>query len=585
MFVCKMSTSPKKRASFDTIENPSKKAKMTSELEMAEQTMNFADPNVDADHNEMVNSNDDRTHDSSSNQHLSDPLFLSTLNRYCCVGFPCLHFSILNEENTNVTNPSVSKDVGIVSGRRGRHFGDHHLDRGYSTALARNDDEGVEQDDLGLDAQPQQILTMTTYQELIRQYNEFCDLYNCPPNAGILVAIRFRLPTLRVSSGDSFHDADVLALVELLLHNDNCNRAMSYIRRLDFSVANAKRYGRRFKGFGSHGAFALSKVIQKSQYLEELFMSRNRIGPYGAAAIFLAASTNTKLRTIVMRKCQISSQGALAFTQHILCGQIQISDKRQCGLKQVDLSCNRMGHIGIKIIQDSQKLHNANVQEHNQIEIDLDGNLVFQEILNGITHGVGIILVVFGAVVLSRRVKDKSLRHVLSCAIYNFSLLLLYTSSTLYHSFFYLKLTRDIFHVFDRCAIYILIAGTYTPVLVITFPTNIWWSGYMLSFIWICGICGICVDASAPTWKYKGQFSLVMYLCMGWASMMVLPDCMQVWPQGTSNLIVLGGLLYTAGVPFFVRNTNLDHTVWHCFVLAASISHWMAVYQYIVHLP
>ena len=186
---------------------------------------------------------------------------------------------------------------------------------------------------------------------------------------------------------------------------------------------------------------------------------------------------------------------------------------------------------------------------------------------------------------LSKRVKDKSLRHVLSCAVYNFSLLLLYTSSTLYHSFFYLKLTRDIFHVFDRCAIYILIAGTYTPMLMITFPDNIFWSGYLLSFIWVCGICGICVDASAPTWKHKGKFSLAMYLCMGWASMIVVPDFIRILPEGATNLLVLGGVLYTAGVPFFVRNSNLDHSIWHCFVLAASISHWMVVYQYIVDLP
>ena len=181
--------------------------------------------------------------------------------------------------------------------------------------------------------------------------------------------------------------------------------------------------------------------------------------------------------------------------------------------------------------------------------------------------------------------KNKSLRHNLGCTIYNFSLLLLYTSSTLYHSFFYLKLTRNIFHVFDRCAIYILISGTYTPFLMIGFPDNIIFSGYILAFIWACGICGIIVDATCVTWKHKGKFSLSMYLMMGWASVIVVPEFKKVFPIEATNLIIIGGLLYTAGVPFFVRNTNLDHSIWHVFVLAASICHWMAVYQYVALFP
>lgn len=350
---------------------------------------------------------------------LSDPYFLTSLNynnnasnRYCCVGFPCLHFSKLNLKNSSTNDNSNESEsdkmkkknqIVLLSSypRRGRNFGDPRLDRGYSSALNRSD---VDADKSNYSNSTATTLLLP-YQELIQQYNDFCDLYHCPPNAGILVAIRFRLPTLRVSSGDSFHDADVLALVELLLHNDNCNYSLSYVRRLDISVANAKRYGRRLKGFGSHGAFALSKVIQKSKYLEELFISRNRIGPYGAASIFLAASNNSKLRTLVMRKCQISSQGALAFTQHILHSKVQGREDATCALQEIDLSCNYLGHIGIKVIQESLIRYN-NQSEVNKIEIDLDGNLVLQEILNGLTHGLGLLLVAFGKSIQCKYIYD-----------------------------------------------------------------------------------------------------------------------------------------------------------------------------------
>ena len=214
----------------------------------------------------------------------------------------------------------------------------------------------------------------------------------CPPNAGILIAIRFNLPTLRISKGDSFHDSDVLALVEFLLHNDNCNNMLRHVRRIDLNAATAKRFERKMKGFGSHGAFTISKLLQKSEFIEELFISRNRIGPYGAAAIFLAASKNSTLTTIIMRKCQISEQGALAFREHIL--KQRSRSYKMCRLKEIDLSCNRLGHIGIKIIDDCMKARNKS--EGEEIKIDLDGNLPFQEILNGVTHGLGLLVVFVG---------------------------------------------------------------------------------------------------------------------------------------------------------------------------------------------
>lgn len=115
---------------------------------------------------------------------------------------------------------------------------------------------------------------------ILQEYTSACQIYGCADriNAGILTTLRYRLPSLRVSG--SFFDADMLALAEVLLHH--VNGALSYIKRLDFSLAarEGKQYGK--KGIRSHGAYALSKVLQISKYIEEVFLPGETMGTIGA---------------------------------------------------------------------------------------------------------------------------------------------------------------------------------------------------------------------------------------------------------------------------------------------------------------
>ena len=154
------------------------------------------------------------------------------------------------------------------------------------------------------------------------------------------------------------------------------------------------------------------------------------------------------------------------------------------------------------------------------------------------------------------------------------------------------------------CAIYILIAGSYTPFLMIIQPDH-WLK--LLAFIWVCSLAGILVEAILPLWKHKPKFSLTMYLgkfvyllysylfptltfhclsCtgMGWTCLICLEDLATALSTNAIYCIVAGGVAYTGGVPFFVRNSNLDHSIWHCFVLAGSIFHWLCVYLYVANL-
>jgi hemolysin III len=201
--------------------------------------------------------------------------------------------------------------------------------------------------------------------------------------------------------------------------------------------------------------------------------------------------------------------------------------------------------------------------------------------MNSVTHGLGIFLAMLAAVALMKRTEGRPAHSIAACSVYSVSLLFLYTCSTHYHSFFALRTTRFIFGIIDKCAIYILIAGSYTPYLAIGLVNKPMWSVYLLIFIWLCCFFGICVEAFFQTWKRKGQFSLAMYLGMGWACLVCIPDLIAATPKEAFNLLVIGGVMYTAGVPFYVRNSNFDHSIWHWFVLTASILHWISVFTYV----
>lgn len=240
----------------------------------------------------------------------------------------------------------------------------------------------------------------------------------------------------------------------------------------------------------------------------------NRIGPYGASAIFCAAKNNPTLRTLLMRGCRIGERGAFALVSQLLMDE---KDGSQCGLRELDMSCNQIGFFGVFAIEKGLKnrmerltaRHNGNEQnlESYVLEVDLEGNLIFQEVMNCVTHGLGILLAILATFFLSHAVKGKPRHYIISCAIYSTSLIVLYLSSTLFHSFFALQRTRYIFQVFDKCSIYILIAGSYTPFFTVVVRHQI-----LLTFIWVFGISGISVEAFAPLWKYKDKFSLAMYL-------------------------------------------------------------------------
>ncbi|WP_280769347.1 PAQR family membrane homeostasis protein TrhA [Salipaludibacillus daqingensis] len=202
-----------------------------------------------------------------------------------------------------------------------------------------------------------------------------------------------------------------------------------------------------------------------------------------------------------------------------------------------------------------------------------------EEIVNALTHGIGVILSIAALVLL---IVFSSIHgaaiHVISFTIYGVTLLFMYTCSTLLHSFPIGKV-KNIFEILDHSAIYLFIAGTYTPLMLIVVEGTRGW--VLLSLVWTLAIGGIVFKAFFVK-KFVGVSTLI-YIVMGWMIVFALqPIAAKVETMGLV-LLVLGGVLYTVGTIFYIwRTFYYHHAVWHLFVLAASAAHFFTIILYVL---
>lgn len=204
------------------------------------------------------------------------------------------------------------------------------------------------------------------------------------------------------------------------------------------------------------------------------------------------------------------------------------------------------------------------------------------EKFNSISHVVGAALALAGLgvlVVLATFQGDPW--KIVSFSVYGSTLVLLYTCSALYHSF--KGKAKDIFRKLDHCMIYLLIAGTYTPITLVTLRENhTAWAWSIFGVVWALAVFGIVWD-SLPT-KGARILPVAIYLLMGWLIVVALKPMSQELPPGGFAFLIAGGLAYTLGVIFYAMDTKIRHFhgVWHLFVLAGSISHFLTVLLYIL---
>ncbi|MEK4510278.1 hemolysin III family protein [Paenibacillus anaericanus] len=202
-----------------------------------------------------------------------------------------------------------------------------------------------------------------------------------------------------------------------------------------------------------------------------------------------------------------------------------------------------------------------------------------EEVANAITHGIGAVLSLAGLVLL---IVFSSLKgtawHVVTFTIYGVSMLLLYASSTLVHSFKEGKV-KDLFEFFDHSSIYIFIAGTYTPFMLVAVRGTLGWS--LFGVVWGIAIFGVLFKAFFV--KKFLFMSTIFYLIMGWLIVIAWGPLTASVPFEGIVLLITGGILYSLGTVFYVwRAFPYHHAVWHLFVLAASITHFFAIILYLL---
>ncbi|MDX7723198.1 MULTISPECIES: PAQR family membrane homeostasis protein TrhA [Aeromonas] len=209
--------------------------------------------------------------------------------------------------------------------------------------------------------------------------------------------------------------------------------------------------------------------------------------------------------------------------------------------------------------------------------MDVTGYSPREEWANRLSHGLGLLLGGLGLVLLLHKGWDQGPRVLLSYGVYGASLVLLYLASTLYHSVSSVA-ARRWSKLFDHCAIYLLIAGTYTPFLLVALDTPL--AQGLMVVIWGLALAGVVFKLIFIN-RFK-KVSLFTYLMLGWLSLVVIYQ-LYLHLDGTGLLLLgLGGLIYNLGVIFYVaKRIPYNHAIWHLFVLGGSLCHFMAIYGYI----
>lgn len=205
-----------------------------------------------------------------------------------------------------------------------------------------------------------------------------------------------------------------------------------------------------------------------------------------------------------------------------------------------------------------------------------------EERLNAVTHGIGTLLALVGLTFLMvLSYLHGSIWHQVSFGIYGGSLVLLYLASTLYHSFTNEKL-KYIFKIIDHSAIYLLIAGTYTPFTLVLLHGVLGWT--VFGVVWGLAVIGVTFQIFFVK-RFK-VLSTICYLVMGWLMVIFIKPLVLALPTMGLFWLIAGGLFYTVGALFYLyRWFPYNHAVWHLFVLAGSISHFITVLFYVLPIP
>lgn len=205
--------------------------------------------------------------------------------------------------------------------------------------------------------------------------------------------------------------------------------------------------------------------------------------------------------------------------------------------------------------------------------------LLIEEIANSFTHGIGLVLSLAGLAVLLFLAWNKGDKlQVIGCSIYGATLVMVYAASTLYHGVQNPRI-KHIFRLFDHTAIYLVIAGTYTPFTLINLRG--FWGWTLLALVWTLSLFGIAFKIAFVN-RYKAV-SMALYLIIGWLAVIAAKPIISSIPLGCLILIASGGAAYMTGLVFYAwERLPFSHAIWHVFVILGSICHYCAVVFYVL---
>ena len=202
-----------------------------------------------------------------------------------------------------------------------------------------------------------------------------------------------------------------------------------------------------------------------------------------------------------------------------------------------------------------------------------------EEIASSVIHGLGILFSVAGLGVMTAfATAFGNVWHIVSVSIFGGTMIIMYTSSTLYHSI-PLPRVKAVMRVLDHSSIFLLIAGTYTPFTLVSL--NGVWGWTLFGVIWGLALAGIVIELT-PLKRWR-ILQVGLYLGMGWAVVVAAKPMLANVPPGGLKLLLAGGLCYTLGVIFYVwRGLKFNHAIWHLFVLSGTVLHFFAVLLYVI---
>ncbi|KAH3759749.1 monocyte to macrophage differentiation protein [Pelomyxa schiedti] len=414
--------------------------------------------------------------------------------------------------------------------------------------------------------------------QLQELYGEACKRFSVNPDIAVHICLQTGSEFFR--STRRYTDSDLLPLCVLVQKMQEINNPCSpSFKGLSFKNGD----------ISSNGALLLANVLATDKQIKLLDLSENKIGTRGFIALADALRENTTLLHLDMHSNKCGFYGA-----QYLARALESSAHCLVDLNMADTSIGfegvRLMSAAVKVFNDGVKKlnHNKTTIKKNYLNVNLLTNFVREEVLNSITHGLGLILSIIGTIILLVSYSDQvNSLYGFAGGIFCFSMIAVYLNSFCYHTFFKFPLVKKLFHRLDKLSIYFLIAGTYTPYSLIALHGNVGWA--LCGFVWALAVIGVYLD-----FAYWGQFDnikLVLYVTMGWSAVTVVVPVITHPTLPLSMFgalfLLLGGISYTGGVYFFVKDSEIPlyHSYWHVFVVLGTVCHWLSIYYSVMTIP